>query len=150
MTTQLCLKALLALSLAMNVAVVAVALRAAPEGDEDAWDDGCVIPMIDLSAEDRGRVQAARGDFAAFREAHRARMDALRERLALLVIERAEPNRAQVNEVLDEMARAQGVYQQRVIERVLAVRAVLSPEHRVRFDELLVPRMRRGGALRCD
>ena len=147
---KLWLKVLLALSLAMNVAVAAVALRASSGGAADPSDTGCVIPEIDLSAEDRARVRGARGDFAEFRRAHRARMKTLREQLAAHVVETDDPDGESVSQLLDEMAQAQGVYQKRVIERVLAVRGVLSPEHRRQFDELLVPRIQRGGALRCD
>ncbi len=143
------LQAALGLSLAMNVVVVALVLvRTAETASPKESDLDCVIPRMDLSEDEHRRAVAARGDFVVFCENHQARMADLRERLATL-LSAPEPERTEMDEILAKMSGMQADYQKRVIERVLAVREALSPGNRDQYDELLLPRIRGGGALLC-
>jgi Spy/CpxP family protein refolding chaperone len=148
---RLVLGAVLALSLAANAAVLVMSLRAqaaSPMG----------IPLfsrVSVDAAQRGRILTLREDFLAFRAANYARTDALRGELAELLKTDA-PDRARIDAVLARIAESQAALQRRVVEQALSVRAVLRPEQRPAFEELMsqqlragVPMQRAGGQDEC-
>ena len=148
---RLLVRSLLALSLAANVAVLVVAVRAqaaSPMG----------IPLfskLSVDAAQREQILTLRQDFLAFRAANYARTDALRGELAELLKTDA-PDRARIDVVLAQIAESQAALQRRVVDQALSVRAVLRPEQRPAFEELMsqqlragVPMQRGGGQEEC-
>jgi Spy/CpxP family protein refolding chaperone len=136
---RLVLGSALALSLAANATVAAMTVRAqasSPLG----------IPLFSKVSPDtaqRERIMALRKDFLAFRQASFERTEALRGELATLLAADV-PDRARIEEVLAHLGQDQSALQRRVVEQVLAVRAVLRPDQRPAFEELMARQLRAG------
>lgn len=148
---QLILYGLLGLSLAVNAAVAgAWVVAGLAAGDNNGTPSpGCPIPQMELTPSERAAVEPIRERFREERLAHRSRFLQMRARLAPLVIS-DEPDREALDTLLREMSEAQAALQRTVVERVLAVRAALGPAHRARYDEMIVPHIQAGDAMRCD
>jgi len=136
---RLLLGGLLAVSLAANATVLAMSVRAqvaSPMG----------LPLfskVSPDAQQREKIMALRKDFLAFRQANFEATDALRGELADLLKTDA-PDRARIDAVLARIAESQSALQRRVVEQALSVRAVLRPDQRPAFEELMTKNLRAG------
>jgi hypothetical protein len=139
----------LAASLGLNVTVAVLLLVGTPLGGSEPEPAGCVLDDLELNPEEMAAAERARGDFPAFRQRHVERMAGLRAELAD-ALAALPPDRPRVSRVLRAIAAEQAAFQERVIEKTMAVRDALGPERRARYDALLLPRVQRGGVLRCE
>lgn len=148
---RLLLVVVLGLSLGLNAVAIArwLASGDGTEAPRAAWEQGCPIPRLNLTDEERAAIAPIRERFHAERLAQRSRLLQLRTRLASLVVSDS-PDQAAIAALLDEMSAAQADLQRKVVERVLAIRGVLGPEQRARYDEMIVPHIQAGAAMRCD
>jgi Spy/CpxP family protein refolding chaperone len=136
---------LLAVSLSANAAVAAIALAGArvPRG---LPAEPLLFARVALDADQRARILALREKLLADREAHAARLAALRGTLAdELTRDASDPSA--VEETLAAIEAAQAGFQRRVVAHVLSVREVLRPEQRPAFASLVGRHMRAGTAL---
>lgn len=121
--------AVLVLSLAVNATVAVQVVRARAPALP-------LMQVLTLGSEQRARIMELRGSFLADREAARHRTSALRAELAtLLTADR--PDEAAIDAVIGRISASQTALQHRVVDHVLAVRGVLTPEQRPRFEELM-------------
>ena len=136
---RLLVGAVLALSLAANGAVLVMSVRAqaaSPAG----------IPLfsrVAVDAAQREQVLKLRKGFHAFRAENYARTDALRAQLAELLKTDA-PDRARIDAVLAQISESQAALQRRVVEQAISVRALLRPEQRPAFEELMTQQLTAG------
>jgi Spy/CpxP family protein refolding chaperone len=127
----------LALSLTVNVTVAALALRprVAP--------GGVMMPvalMARLDADQREQVKALHTSCQHDRDDLQARSRQVRRRLAELLT--TDPtDRAGIEVVLAQLTELQIALQRRVVEQALAVRAVLRPDQRPAFEQLMTERL---------
>ena len=136
---RLLLGGLLAVSLAANATVLAMSVRAqaaSPMG----------IPLfskVSPDAQQREQIMAMRNDFLAFRKTNFEKTDSLRGELAEL-LKTDSPDRARIDAVLARIAETQSALQRRVVEQAISVRAVLRPDQRPAFEELMTKNLRGG------
>lgn len=134
---------LLAVSLAMNLGIVAaLVLRPAPPQPADPTVQPPHLNLqehLELSTEQRARWQQLEPAF--LRELAANWQDIRQHREALVRhIFAAEPDRAAINAEQAAIASLQGAQQQRVIEQLLAERALLDERQRKRLMDLLLSR----------
>lgn len=134
---------LLAVSLALNLGIVtALVLRPAPPRPTDPAAQPPHLNLqehLELSAEQRTRWQQLEPAF--LRELAANWQDIRQHREALVRhIFAAEPDRAAIDAEQAAIASLQGAQQQRVIEQLLAERALLDERQRKRLMDLLLSR----------
>jgi nickel and cobalt resistance protein CnrR len=137
--------ALLAASLSANLAMAAVALRQRAAGPST---EPLLFSKVTLDPDQRARISELRSRLIATRDEHARNIGELRTRLAGAMSHQAE-NRAPIDAILGSIAESQAGFQRAVVEHVLAVRAVLRPEQRPAFEEIVADQMRAGGPMRC-
>ena len=134
---------LLAVSLALNLGIVAaLALRPAPPRPADTATQPPHLNLqehLELTAEQRARWQQLEPGF--LRELAANWQDIRQHREALVRhIFATEPDRAAIDAEQAAIATLQGAQQQRVIEQLLAERALLDERQRKRLMDLLLGR----------
>lgn len=136
------------LSLAFNAVVAVIWL--APEAIlAHREDPRCPVLRLDLSEAERAAVEPIRERFQQVRREHHHQFTGLRARLAALAV--SDPvDREAIGRLLDEMSAIQVRLQREAVERVLAIRQALGPENRAKYDEMIVPHIQAGNAMRCD
>ncbi len=142
---RLVLWALLAGSLSANLAVAAVALR---QRSSAASNEPLIFSKVPLDAAQRSRISALRAELVTERDVHARRIAGLRAQLATTILH--EPaDKARVESVLREIASSQGEMQRAAVDHVLAVQAVLRPDQRPAFAEMIASHMRSAGPMQC-
>ncbi len=138
--------ALVAASLSANLAVAAVALRqrtaAAPAKEP------LLFSKVALDPEQRARISELRATLIARRDEHAGSLAELRGQLATAMMHNPE-NPAAIDGILHRIAETQAGFQHAVVEHVLAVRAILRPDQRPAFEEVVASQMRVGGPMQC-
>ncbi len=141
---RILLGAALALSLAANMAVAAIALsRSAPRA---APGEPPLFSKVALDADQRARILALREQLLASREEQASQLAERRARLADLLT-RDVADLVAIDATLDEIQAAQAAFQRRVVAHVVSVRAVLRADQRPAFEALVRTHMRTGIAL---
>ncbi len=142
---RLALWAVLALSLSANLAVAAVAVRQRSAGPSN---EPLIFSKVALDAGQRSRISALRAELMAQRDEHARRIAGLRGELATTILQ--EPaNQARADSLLREIAASQAAMQRAAVDHVLAVKAVLQPEQRPAFAEMVASHMRSAGPMQC-
>ena len=137
--------ALLTASLSANLAMATVALRQRSSG---ASNEPLLFSKVLLDPDQRARILELRSRLIASRDTHARNIAELRTRLVGAMTHQAE-NRAAIDAILGSIAESQAAFQQAVVEHVLAVRAVLRPEQRPAFEEIVAGQLRAGGPMQC-
>jgi Spy/CpxP family protein refolding chaperone len=131
----------LMLSLSANATVLAISLR-----NRVAHPEMPLLSKVELAPEQRARIMELRGGFLAFRQANHERASTLRGQLADL-LKADPPDASRIDESLHAISENQGALQRRVVDHVLAVRAVLRPDQRPTFHDLMTEQLRAGGPM---
>ena len=137
--------ALLAASLSANVAVAAGTLR---QRRVPATDEPRVFSKVALDSDQRARISMLRSQILATRDEHGRRIAEMRGRLASAIM-REPQDPVLVDSILRDIAASQASLQQAAVDHVLAVRAVLRPDQRPPFEEMITSHMRSGGPMEC-
>jgi hypothetical protein len=137
--------ALLAVSLSANLAMAAVAARQRSWG---ASSEPRVFSKVALDPDQRARILQLRSHLVATRDEHARRIAELRARLAGAMTRRPEDT-AGIDSILHGIAESQAGFQRAVVDHVLAVRAVLRPDQRPAFEEVVAGHMQAGGPMQC-
>jgi len=137
--------ALLAASVSANVAMATVALRQRSSGPSN---EPLLFSKVALDPDQRTRISELRSLLIARRDEHARNLAELRTRLAGAMMHQAE-DPAAIASILRGIAEAQTGFQQAIVDHVLAVRAVLRPEQRPAFEEVVAGQMKVGGPLQC-
>lgn len=141
---------LLAVSLAANAAVAWNVLRRSPLATVAGVPaEPPLFQHLKLSEAQRAAILARRASLMERRAAAAARLGELRGELAD-ALARGEAGRARIDAVLAELERAQRDYQRSVVEHLAAVRALLEPDQRTAFDELVGERLRAGWMMQLE
>ncbi len=140
----LVLWALLAASLSANLAVAAVAMRQRTASSSEPH----LFSRVALDADQRTRVSELRSQIMARRDEHARRIAGLREELASAIMQEPEDH-ARVDSILRRIAETQAGLQQAVVEHVIAVRALLRPDQRPAFGQMVAEHMRSAGPMQC-
>lgn len=128
----------LILSLSANATVLAMVVHRRAASPEMP-----LLSRVELAPEQRARVMELRSGLLAFRRENHDRAAVLRGQLAeLLQSDATDPGR--VDENLRAISENQGGLQRRVVQHLLAVRAVLRPDQRAAFHELMTEQLRAG------
>ncbi|HSM91538.1 MAG TPA: periplasmic heavy metal sensor [Anaeromyxobacteraceae bacterium] len=144
------LLSLLVVSLAANAAVAFRALRHGPAGMDGGMPaEPPLFQHLKLSEAQRSAILARRAGLLERRAAASTRLGELRGELAAALAQ-GEAGRARIDGVLAELERAQREYQRSVVEHLLGVREVLTPEQRPVFERLLAERLRSGWMMQPD
>ncbi len=99
-----------------------------------------------LDAAQRARILELRAELVVKRDARARALGDLRAQLAAAVV-RAPNDRAALESLLARVSESQAAFQRDVVEHVLAVRAVLHPDQRRAFEDVIATQLREGGAL---
>lgn len=136
--------AALAASLSANAVLVTTLAvhrpRPAPSGEP------VVFSRTAVDAEQRARILELRAAVMAKRDAHAEEISALRGQLAA-AIARTPDDRPVVDSLLVRISASQAAFQRAVVDHVLAVRAVLRPDQRAAFEDVIATQLRAGSAL---
>lgn len=138
--------ALLAASLAANVAL-AVTLKGRRDGPGFP-SEPLIFSKVQLDADQRARISSLRTELLARRGESERNLAALRRQLAA-AIGRQPEDRAAVDSTLRQLAEAQAGFQEAVVGHVLAVRAVLRPDQRPAFEDIIAHHMQAGAQMHC-
>jgi Spy/CpxP family protein refolding chaperone len=142
---RLFFRAILALSLAVNVTVGVMALRhRAPASGHMP-----LLSEVQLDPDQRAKILSLREGFLSFRENRNAQTAQLRVRLADL-LKTDTPDRAAIDAVLAQINQSQAALQSRAVEHVLGVRALLRPDQRPAFEKLMTKNLERGIPMRGE
>jgi len=133
--------AVLAVSLSANVVVAAMALRRA--GMPAMPKDPPLFSKVALDQDQKARIGALRARILADRAEQARHLAGLRGALARQLVQDPQDSQA-LDAALVRIETAQGAFQRRVVAHVLAVRAILRPEQRPAFGELVTAQMRGG------
>ena len=149
MSRPLLWKALLGLSVGVNVALAVFIVWHARDVDEaPAADLGssvpCLLATLGLDASQRTEVDRVRAEFEAVHDARHGELHALREEL-FRAIEASAGDRTGVDAVLAKLGAAQLGMRRGVVDQVLGIVRVLGPEQRARFLAGLRSRFVEGG-----
>jgi Spy/CpxP family protein refolding chaperone len=144
MIGRLTVWAALAASLSANVVLVTNSVRhraqPAPSGVP------VVFSRTAVDAEQRARIVELRAAVVAKRDAHAQEISKLREQLAA-TIARTPDDRPVVDSLLARISASQAAFQHAVVDHVLAVRAVLRPDQRAAFEDVIATQLNAGSAL---
>jgi hypothetical protein len=137
MSRPLLWKALLGLSVGVNVALGVFIVWHARDADETpvaGADDSvpCLLATLGLDPAQRTAVDRVRAEFDAVHDARHTELHALRERL-FRAIEASNGDRTEVDAVLEQLGAAQLGMRRGVVDQVLGIAQVLRPEQRARF-----------------
>jgi len=91
---------------------------------------------LDLSPEQEAQFQQLRSEFHGFRDTCHQRMTELREELVTELLSDS-PNQERIDGLLGQMGTQQAQLQRRVVQHLLAEKAVLRPEQRPAFERVL-------------
>jgi hypothetical protein len=142
---RLALWAILAASLSANLAVAAVAVR---QRSMAPSNEPLLFSKVALEPAQRSRISALRAELMASRDEHARRIADLRTQLATTILhEQANP--AHVESILREIASSQTEMQRAAVDHVLTVQAVLRPDQRPAFAEMVANHMRSSGPMQC-
>jgi len=141
---RLFFRAILVLSLAVNVTVGVAALR--PRSEPPHMP---LLTEVRLDPDQRARILSLREGFFAFRETNGAQTAQLRVQLADL-LKTDTPDPRAVDGVLARINGSQAALQSRVVEHVLGVRGVLRPDQRPAFEKLMTRNLERGVPMRGE
>jgi len=133
--------AVLAVSLSANVVVAAMALRRA--GMPAMPKDPPLFAKVALDQDQKARIGALRERILADRAEQAKQLAGLRGALARQLVQDPQDSQA-LDAALAGIETAQWAFQRRVVAHVLAVRAILRPEQRLAFGELVTAQMRGG------
>ncbi len=142
---RLVLPALLVASLAANVALAATLFhrhRSALPGEP------LIFSKVQLDPGQRARISSLRTALLARREENQRGLLALRRRLAAAMTQDPE-DWAAVDSTLRQIAESQARFQAAVVDHVLAVRAVLRPDQRPAFEDIIAIHMQGDGQMPC-
>jgi Spy/CpxP family protein refolding chaperone len=129
-------------SLSANVAMGVAVLR---QREPAPPAEPSFMGQLALDADQRARIEGLRSRLMASRLEHGRAIAEMRGRLtAAISHEREDP--AAVGRALRALAEAQSGYQCDVVDHVLAVRAVLRPDQRPRFERMVSQQMGAGAA----
>ncbi len=138
--------ALLAASLAANVALAAT--LAGRRGTPGFPSEPLIFSKAQLDADQRARISALRAELLARREDSERSLAVLRRQLAAAIARQPE-DRATVDSTLHQIAEAQARFQEAVVNHVLAVRAVLKPDQRPAFEDIIAHHVQAGAQMHC-
>jgi hypothetical protein len=137
--------AILAASLSANLAVAAVAVR---QRSSAPSNEPLLFSKVAVDAGQRSRISALRAELMTQKDEHARRIAELRGELASTILH--EPaNEAHVESILREIASSQAAMQRAAVDHVLAVKAVLRPDQRPAFAEMVASHMRSAGPMQC-
>ncbi len=142
---RLVLWAVLAASLSANVAMAVVAVRhrtGSPPGEP------LVFSKVSVDPAQRTRILELRSQLLARRDEHARRLAELRVQLAEAMTQRADDT-AGIEKLVLRISEAQGAFQHEIVDHVLAVRAVLRPDQRPAFAEVISRHMQTGSSMQC-
>jgi nickel and cobalt resistance protein CnrR len=138
---RMLLGVLLAVSLSANAVIAGFALRraAAPAGATTPP----LFAKVALDGDQKARIAALRERLLAERADEAKRLADLRGALAQQLVRDPQDERS-LDAILTRIEAAQHEFQRRVVAHVVAVRAVLRPDQRPVFEELVAAQMRGG------
>jgi Spy/CpxP family protein refolding chaperone len=137
--------ALLAASLAANAAMLLAPPRPFPAA---ATDEPLIFAKASLDPDQRVRIRALRSELLARRAEHERRLAGLRGQLAAALGKEPEA-RAEIDATLGRISEAQAAFQRAVVEHVLGVRAVLTPEQRPAFESIVATQVQSSAPVHC-
>jgi nickel and cobalt resistance protein CnrR len=138
--------ALLAASLAANVVL---GMTLAHRGGSALPGEPLIFSRVQLDADQRARISSLRSELLARRQENQRTLMQLRRQLAEAIGHDPE-DRAAVDATLRQIAGSQARFQAAVVDHVLAVRAVLRPDQRPAFEDIIAGHMQQaGGQMRC-
>jgi hypothetical protein len=142
------LVAVLGLSLALNVSLAIGFLRKAGTRDgesagPDARGTRCLLDRLQLDHPQRQRLLEMRREMQKRRAAFWQRSAAIKTELAGAICA-AGPSHPQLDALLDRYAKNQAQMQRAVADHLLGVNAMLRPDQREKFRDLLRTEMFRG------
>jgi len=149
---------LLAMSISMNVAVLGAAgvhwLRDGGTARRTIEGAKSALLALDLSSKQEARFHELRADLHTFRDSCHERMMGLRKQL-LAALMTEPPDRDRIAEVMEKIVARQAHLQQRIVDHLLAEKAVLRPEQLPAFNtvlrrHVLGPRVGAPGCLGAD
>jgi Spy/CpxP family protein refolding chaperone len=132
--------ALLAASLAANVGLGVTLAR---RGQAAFPEEPLIFSKVHLDEGQRQRILSLRSEVLAHREESEHHLETLRGQLASDMA-REPVDLAAVESTLRQIAEIQARLQHTVVDHVLAVRAVLRPEQRTAFEEVIAHHMLAG------
>ena len=107
-----------------------------------------VFSRVAPDTDQRTRISTLRSQIMATRDEHGRRIAKMRGQLASAIM-REPQDQALVDSILHNIAASQASVQQAAVDHVLAVRAVLRPDQRPAFEEMITSHMRSGGPMEC-
>lgn len=133
-------KLVFVLSISMNLAVFAAVGIHWMRGGCSRCDRSCVPGHEEvspsLSAQQEAQFRKLRSDFHAYRDScHQRMMELRRELLTELLAD--PPDQERIDTLLDQMSAQQAQLQERLVQHLLAERAVLRPDQRPAFEQTL-------------
>lgn len=137
--------ALLVASLAANVALGSALFH---RHRSALPDEPLIFSKVQLDPSQRVRISSLRTELLARRDENQRGLLALRRRLAAAMTQDPE-DRAAVDSTLRQIAESQARFQAAVVDHVLAVRAVLRPDQRPAFEDIIAIHMQGGGQMPC-
>ena len=137
--------AVLAASLSANLAVAAVAVR---QRGSAPPNEPLLFSKVALDTAQRSRISALRAELLAERDEHARRIGDLRIQLASTILHESA-DQTHVETILREIASSQAAMQRAAVDHVLAVKAVLRPDQRPAFSEMVASHMRSAGPMQC-
>jgi hypothetical protein len=141
---RLALWALLVASLSANLAIAAVAMRQQTVSSSEPH----LFSRVALDADQRARISELRSRIMARRDEHARRIAGLRKELASAIMQEPDSH-ARVQSILRSIVESQAGLQQAVVEHVIATRAVLRPDQRPAFEQMVTEHMTSGGPMQC-
>lgn len=142
---RLVLWAVLAASLSANVAMAVVAVRQRAGASPG---EPLVFSRIAVDPEQRARIVDLRGHLLARRDEHARELERLRGDLAEVMTRRAS-DRPEIERIVHRISDTQGAFQREIVDHVLAVQAVLRPDQRPAFAEVVAKHMQTGNSMQC-
>ncbi len=137
--------ALLSVSLSANLAMAAIAVHQRSSGPSS---EPRLFSRVALDPEQRARILELRSVLLSTRDEHAHRLAELRTRLASAMM-RQPGDATTIDAILHGIAESQAGFQRAAVEHVLAVLAVLRPEQRPAFEEVVAGHMQAGGPMQC-
>ncbi|MFL5438361.1 MAG: periplasmic heavy metal sensor [Myxococcales bacterium] len=138
---QAYLWALLAASLSANAVVAGIALRRASASPTAAAPP--LFAKVALDGEQKTHILALRERLLAERREQGTQLAELRGALAQQLVHDPQDTQS-LEAVLGRIETAQRGFQRRIVAHVLAVRAILRPDQRPAFEQLVTAQMRAG------
>lgn len=133
--------ALLVASLAANLAL---GLTLARRGNSAFPSEPLIFSKVQLDTSQRERISALRTELLGRREENQTALTLLRRQLAAAIANEPE-DRPKVDSTLRKIAESQARFQVAVVDHLLAVRSVLTPEQRPAFEGIIASHMMQGG-----